>query len=118
MNKQRAVLAILVVLAALLFPLIGWFYIGSEIPDLHIRTVAVNGTVITCGSNGTCVYDNTIDIFSPSPSGHAFFGPLQVAFLVGALTAGLAVAMVLLFLIYFTGGQAGAPVRRSSTRPV
>ena len=110
-RKQGAVLAILAVLAALLFPLLGWFYIGTEIPGLHIRTVALNGTIITCGRNGTCVYDNTIDIFNAPPGGHALFGPLQVAFFVGALTGALAVALVLVFLMYFTRARPGRPIR-------
>jgi hypothetical protein len=110
-KKQRAALAILAVLAGLLFPVIGWFYISSTMPAIHIRTVAPNGTVIACGSSGTCVYDNTIDIFNAIPGSHELFGPLQVAFFLGALTGGFAMALVLLFLTYFVRGQ-GKRTRR------
>jgi hypothetical protein len=104
-NKQRAVLVVLAVLAGLLFPAVAWFYIAGTMPAIHIRTVAPNGTVIGCGSDRTCVYDNTIDIFNASPGSHELFGPLQVAFYVGALTGGLAVAFVLLLLTYFVQGR-------------
>jgi hypothetical protein len=116
-NKQRAVLATLAVLAGLFFPVIGWFYVGAAMPGIHIRTVAPNGTVIACGSEGTCVYDNTIDIFNPSPGSNGLFGPLQVAFFIGALTGGFAVALVLLFLMYFVRGQAKRPVRQPKSTP-
>lgn len=105
-TKQRAALAILAVLAGLLFPAIGWFFIADTMPAIHVRTLAPNGTVITCRSNGACVYDNTIDIFNAPPNGNELLGPLQVAFIVGAVTGGLAVTLVLLFLIFFVRGQA------------
>jgi hypothetical protein len=116
-NKQRAALAILAVLAGLLFPVVGWFYIAGTMPAIHIRTVAPNGTLIACASNGTCVYDNTIDIFNSIPGSHELFGPLQVAFFVGALTGGFAVALVLLFLTYFVRGQAKRPRRQPEKTP-
>jgi hypothetical protein len=116
-NKQRAVLVILAVLAGLLFPVIGWFSIAGTMPAIHIRTVAPNGTLIACASNGTCVYDNTIDIFNAIPGSHELFGPLQVAFFVGALTGGFAVALVLLFLTLFVRGQAKRPRRQPEKTP-
>jgi len=105
-TKQQAALAILAILAGLLFPAIGWFFIANTMPAIHVRTVAPNGTVIACERNGTCVYDNTIDIFNAPPGGSELFGPLQVAFLVGALTGGIAVALVLLVLAYAVRGRA------------
>jgi hypothetical protein len=116
-NKQRAVLAILAVLAGLLFPVIGWFYISGTMPAIHIRTIAPNGTLITCGSNGTCVYDNTIDIFDAAPGSHELFGPLQSAFFVGALTGGFAVALVLLIFTYFLRTKAKRPRRQPEKPP-
>jgi nitrogen fixation-related uncharacterized protein len=116
-TRQRAVLALLAVLAALLFPVIGWFFLAGTMPAIHVRTVAPNGTVIACGSNGTCVYDNTIDIFNAISGSHELFGPLQVAFFVGALTGGFAVALVLLFLTYFVWGEAkGTKEEKKTTR--
>jgi len=108
-NTQRAVLAILAILAGLLFPVVGWFYIDGTMPAIHIHSVAPNGTLITCSSNGSCVYDNTIDIFDAIPGSGELFGPLQVAFFVGALTGGFAVALVLLFLMYFVRAPAKKP---------
>jgi uncharacterized protein (DUF2062 family) len=116
-TKQRAALTILAVLAGLLFPVIGWFFIAGTMPAIHIRTVAPNGTLITCGSDGTCVYDNTIDIFNAIPGSHELFGPLQTAFFVGALTGGFAVALVLLFLTYFVRGQVRKPRRQTEKAP-
>jgi hypothetical protein len=116
-NKQRAVLAILAVLAGLLFPVIGWFYISGTMPAIDIRTVAPNGTVISCGSNGTCVYDNAIDIFNALPGSHELFGPLQAAFFIGALTGGFAIALVLLIFMYFVRTQPKRPRRQTERTP-
>ena len=84
--RNRILLTVTAVIAVLLL-LGGWLLIATTMPGLHIRTVGPNGDVIKCQTNGTCVYENTIDI-------SYVFGPLQDAFFVGAITAGIGVALV------------------------
>jgi len=100
-RKRRALSMIVVILAGLLFPVVGWFYLGSTMPAIRIRSVAPNGSIITCAPDGTCVYENTIDIFSPIAGSNAWLGPLQIAFFVGAFMGGFAVALILVSYSFF-----------------
>ena len=84
--RNRILLIVTVVVAVLLL-FGGWLFIATTMPGLHIRTVGPNGDVIKCQTNGTCVYENIINISYA-------FGPLQDAFFVGAITAGIGVALV------------------------
>jgi len=84
--RNRTLLTVTAVIAVLLL-FGGWLLIATTMPGLHIRTVGPNGDVIKCQTNGTCVYENTIDISYA-------FGPLQDAFFVGAITAGIGVALI------------------------
>jgi len=81
--RNRTTLIVTAVVAVLLL-FAGWLLIATTMPALHIRTVGPNGDVIKCQTNGTCVYDNILNIM----------GPLQDAFFVGAITAGIGVALV------------------------
>lgn len=117
MSRKRRVLSVIVVImAGLLFPIVGWFYLGSTMPAIRIRTVAPNGSIITCGPDGTCIYENTIDIFNPTPGSNQWFGPLQIGFFVGALTGGFAVALVLVSYTYLSREEEQRGMRKPRTR--
>jgi len=93
--RNRILLIVTGVVAVLLL-FGGWLFIATTMPGLHIRTVGPNGDVIKCQTNGTCVYENIINISYA-------FGPLQDAFFVGAITAGIGVALVVASLYTVRG---------------